>query len=191
MTELNEAIEQKSSGYAGDRKPECLFDKITTTIFAIVCFSMSVLLTVCISSATIARYCFNKDLFGYEEWVKIFAFWLYFIGSAYGAFEGTHISADLVQSYCKPGKFRNFMLLLRNLITFGISCLFAWYGWGYFKFDMFGPLGDGRFTSKSVLWNIPNWWASGAIFIGLLFMAWYFGVDLIRSVRAMKGGEAK
>lgn len=191
MTEFTEKIEQSSSVYAGSRKAGCLFDKTTTTLFSIICFTMSILLTVSISSATIARYCFNKDLFGYEEWIKIFAFWLYFIGAAYGAFEGTHISADLVQSYCKPGKFRMFMLVLRNIITFGISCLFAWYGCEFFKFDIFGPMGDGRFTSKSVLWGIPSYWSSGAIFSGLFFMAWYFGVDLLRSLYGLKGGETK
>lgn len=182
--------QQNGSVYAGNRRAEFLFDKISTKLFAIICFVMSLLLTIAISSATIARYCFNKDLLGYEEWIKVFAFWLYFMGSAYGAFEGTHISADLVQSYVKPGRFRNFMLVLRNVITFGISVLFAWYGWGYFKFDLFGPLGDGRFTAKSVLWGIPAYWSSGAIFLGLLFMAWYFGADLLRSLKSFaKGGN--
>ena len=187
---VKKEIEKVSSAYAGNRKAECLFDKISTRLFAIICFAMSLLLTVAISSATIARYCFNKDLLGYEEWIKVFAFWLYFMGSAYGAFEGTHISADLVQSYMKPGRLRDFMLVLRNVITFGISVLFVWYGWGYFKFDLFGPLGDGRFTAKSVLWGIPAYFSSGAIFLGLLFMAWYFGADLQRSLKSfVKGGN--
>ena len=194
MTEITKKIEiketeQETSVYAGNRKAEFLFDKITTNLFAVVSFGMSMLLTVIICAATILRYCFEIDLFGYEEWIKVFAFWLYFMGAAYGAFEGTHISADLVQSYMKPGLCRRLLLVLRNVITFGISCLFVWYGWNYFKFDLMGPLSDGRFTAKSVLWGIPAWCSSIAIFTGLFFMAWYFGADLLRSLKAAAKGS--
>ena len=191
MTESTAKTEtaEQTSVYAGSRKAECLFDKITTGFFSTVCFAMSALLTLIICAATVLRYCFEIDLFGYEEWIKVFAFWLYFMGAAYGAFEGTHISADLVQSYMKPGILRRALLVFRNVITCGISCLFVWYGWHYFKFDLLGPLGDGRFTAKSVLWGIPAWCASGAILLGLFFMAWYFGADLCRSLKDLAKGS--
>ena len=58
------------------RQPKCLFDKITTSFYAVICFVMSMLLMVIITAATVMRYIFQMDLYGYEEWVKIFAFWL-------------------------------------------------------------------------------------------------------------------
>ena len=56
------------------RKPKCFFDKVTVSFYSIICFVMSILLTVIISAATIMRYIFEMDLYGYEEWIKIFAF---------------------------------------------------------------------------------------------------------------------
>ncbi|NLD10648.1 MAG: TRAP transporter small permease, partial [Clostridiales bacterium] len=46
------------------RQPKCLFDKITVSFYSIVCFVMSMLLTVIISAATIMRYIFEMDLYG-------------------------------------------------------------------------------------------------------------------------------
>jgi TRAP-type C4-dicarboxylate transport system permease small subunit len=174
------------------KKPNCLFDKITVNSYAIICFAMSILLTVIISAATLMRYILNVDLYGYEEWIKIFAFWLYFMGAGYGAFAGTHVSADLVQSYLKPSFFKRFMLVVRNVITVCVTGLFAWYGWVYFTFDRLGPLGDGSIIPKSVAWRIPQWWSSLPIFIGLVSMFYYFGWDLWRSlVDLVKGRDAK
>jgi TRAP-type C4-dicarboxylate transport system permease small subunit len=55
------------------------FDKIVTRTFAVICFVMAILLAVIISAATVMRYILEMDLYGYEEWIKIFAFWLYFM----------------------------------------------------------------------------------------------------------------
>ena len=46
------------------RPPKCLFDKITVSFYSIVCFVMSILLTVIISAATIMRYICAMDLYG-------------------------------------------------------------------------------------------------------------------------------
>ena len=57
------------------------FDKIVTRTFAIICFVMAITLAIIISAATVMRYVLEMDLYGYEEWIKIFAFWLYFMGA--------------------------------------------------------------------------------------------------------------
>lgn len=174
------------------RQPKCLFDKITTSIFSVICFTMCMLLAVIISAATVMRYILEIDLYGYEEWVKIFAFWLYFMGAAYGAFAGTHISADLIQAYLKPGFFKRFMLVLRNVVTVAVTALFTWYGWVYFIFGLKGPLGTGVAIPKTVAWRIPLWWGYLPVFLGLLGMVYYFGWDLYRSLVAMvKGDDGK
>lgn len=173
----------------GVRPPECLFDKITTSFYAIVCFVMSMLLMVIITAATIMRYVFQMDLYGYEEWVKIFAFWLYFMGAGYGAFAGTHISADLISSYLKDGIFKRSLTFIKCLITLGVSLLFTKYGWDYFIFGYMGPLGTGVAIPRTVAWRIPLWTAYAAIFIGLLSMSYYFMWDAIRAGKALFGGK--
>ena len=156
------------------RPPKCLFDKITVSFYSIVCFVMSILLTVIISAATIMRYIFEMDLYGYEEWIKIFAFWLYFMGAGYGAFAGTHVSADLVQSYVKEGVIKRLLIFIKTVITLGVTLLFTKYGWDYLIFGFLGPLGTGVALPRTVA-------AYLSIFLGLVSMSYYFMWDMIRA----------
>ena len=173
------------------RQPKCIFDKITVSFYSVVCFVMAMLLMVIITAATLMRYVFEMDLYGYEEWVKIFAFWLYFIGAGYGAFTGTHISADLVSSYLKDGVFKKSLTFLKCLVTLGVTLLFTKYGWDYFIFGFLGPLGTGVAIPRTVAWRIPLWTAYASIFIGLLSMSYYFLWDTIRAAQALFGGKNK
>lgn len=173
------------------RQPKCLFDKITVSFYSIVCFVMAMLLMVIITAATLMRYVFEMDLYGYEEWVKIFAFWLYFMGAGYGAFTGTHISADLVSSYLKDGVFKRFLTFLKCAVTLGVTLLFTKYGWDYFIFGFLGPLGTGVAIPRTVAWRIPLWTAYVSIFLGLLSMSYYFLWDTIRAAQALFGGKNK
>lgn len=164
------------------------FDKVVTRTFATICFVMAIALAVIISMATVMRYVLEMDLYGYEEWIQIFAFWLYFIGAAYGAFAGTHVCADLVQSYVHPGFIKRLLLVVRDTITLGVTLLFTWYGWDFFYFGLRGPLGTGVAIPKTVAWRIPLWTGYLPIFIGLVFMSYYFTWDLIRSSKALVAG---
>ncbi|MDO5115733.1 MAG: TRAP transporter small permease subunit [Synergistaceae bacterium] len=173
------------------RKPKCIFDKITVSFYSIICFTMSILLTVIISAATIMRYILEMDLYGYEEWIKIFAFWLYFMGAGYGAFAGTHVSADLVQSYVKEGVLKRFLIFTKTVVTLGVTLLFTKYGWDYLIFGFLGPLGTGVALPRTVAWRIPLWTAYLPIFIGLASMSYYFMWDMIRAGQALFSGGKK
>lgn len=173
------------------RKPENIFDKITVSFYSIVCFVMSVLLVVIISAATIMRYVLEMDLYGYEEWIKIFAFWLYFMGAGYGAFAGTHVSADLIQSYMKESMLKRLIIFIRTIITLGVTLLFTWYGYDFFMFGFSGPLGTGIAIPKTVAWRIPLWTAYLSIFLGLLSMSYYFFWDMVRAGKALVKGGAE
>ena len=167
------------------KKPGNIFDKVVINSFSVVTFSMSVLLAILIALATFVRYVLKGDLYGYEEWVKLLAFWLYFSGAAIGAFNGTHVSADLVQSYFPEGVAKRFLVFLKDLITVGVTVLFVWYGYHFFMFGFMGPLGTGIALPKTTIWRIPLWTSYLAIFLGLIFMVWYFTVDLLKSTKAL------
>ena len=170
------------------RKPENIFDKVVVSFYSIVCFVMSILLVVIISCATIMRYVLEMDLYGYEEWIKIFAFWLYFMGAGYGAFAGSHVSADLVQSYVKEGFSKRLLIFTKTVVTLGVTLLFTWWGWDFFYFGFAGPLGTGVAIPKTVAWRIPLWTGYLPIFIGLFFMSYYFMWDMIRAGKALFAG---
>lgn len=170
------------------KKPGNIFDKVVINSFSIVTFGMSIILTVLIALATFVRYVLKGDLYGYEEWVKLLAFWLYFSGAAIGAFNGTHVSADLVQSYVPAGTVKRFLVFLKDLITVGINLLFVYYGYFFFMFGFMGPLGTGIALPRTTVWQLPLWTSYLAIFLGLIFMAWYFSVALFKSTKALFTG---
>jgi TRAP-type C4-dicarboxylate transport system permease small subunit len=178
-------------GESNIKKPENWFDKITVNFYSVVCFVTTLLLAVIISAATFVRYILQGDLYGYEEWIKLFAFWLYFMGAAYGAFAGTHISADLVHAYLDDGPFKRFLVFLKCLITVGVMALFTWYGWDYFYFGFVGPLGNFMALPKTTVWRIPLWTSYLSIFLGLLSMLYYFTRDLIHATRSLVSGGKK
>ena len=168
------------------------FDKVVTKTFAIICFVMAMVLAVIISAATVMRYILEMDLYGYEEWIKIFAFWLYFMGAGYGAFAGSHVSADLVQSYVKEGFIKRLLIFTKTVVTLGVTLLFTWYGWDFFYFGFAGPLATGVAIPKTVAWRIPLWTGYLPILIGLFFMSYYFLWDMIRAAKVLfTGGKTE
>jgi TRAP-type C4-dicarboxylate transport system permease small subunit len=103
--------------------PHNPFDKIVVGFFSTVCFVSFILLTVIIGAATFVRYVLEGDLYGYEEVVKLLSFWLYFAGAAWGAYNRSHVSADLVQSFVPEGRVKRFLVFLKDLITVAVSLL--------------------------------------------------------------------
>jgi TRAP-type C4-dicarboxylate transport system permease small subunit len=152
------------------------------------------------------------DLFGYEEWVKLIAFWLYFLGGAYGAYNDTHVSADLINSYLK-GKTRQVMIFIRQVITSILSFVFVYLGYHFFMFGLLGPLRKNILTvdwngsvlsfnlvdlwnlraiARTTVWQIPLWTSYAAVFLGLIFMAIYFSRRCIHTgIALFKGGNEK
>lgn len=174
----NEVLFRKSS----------LFDKIVVSGFAVVSAASSVILTILIAAAAFVRYIIGGDLYGYEEWVKLAAFWLYFAGGALGAWNNTHVSADVVDAYLPEGGLKRFLTFLRYLVTAAVSVLFCWYAFEFFMFGFLGPLGTGIAIPVTTVWQIPLWTSYLAVFLGFIFMTWYFLVLLARSARALVRG---
>jgi TRAP-type C4-dicarboxylate transport system permease small subunit len=171
--------------------PKNFFDRIAINGLSLICFSSSIALTLIICAAAFFRYIVKGDLYGYEEWVKMLAFWLYFAGAAIGAYNRTHVSADLVQAYVPDGKLKNILVFLKDLITVGVTLLFVYYGYDFFMFGFAGPLGTGVAIPKTTVWRISFWVGYLSVFMGLSFMAYYFLRDLFQSTGTLLGRKNK
>jgi len=184
--------DQEAMGCFPENRPDkkSPLDLALLAFFSIVTVVCSLLLSLIIAAAAFTRYIIGGDLYGFEEWVKLFAFWLYFMGGAYGAYNNTHVSADVVDSYMKDGLLKRATVFLRNLITSGISILFTWYGYEFFMFGFMGPLGTGIALPRTTVWQIPLWTSYLAVFLGLIFMTYYFTMRMLRSLRDLiRGGN--
>ncbi|MDR1481558.1 MAG: TRAP transporter small permease [Synergistaceae bacterium] len=174
-----------------DEAKKNLFDRIVVGFFSIILIVNSLLMTLLITGAALSRYIFKVNFMGYDEIAVLVAFWLYFMGAAYGAYNNSHVTADIVDAYFPDNLARRVLRVLRWLAACVACGLFVYYGFGYFKFSFAGPLGNFTFKPTSMIWRIPLWTSHASIFAGLIFMEVYFLRNLfLCTVMLGRGREA-
>jgi TRAP-type C4-dicarboxylate transport system permease small subunit len=170
-------------------KKRNLFDRIAVGAFSIVLVVNSLTVTLIITGAALARYIFKVNFNGYDELTVLVAFWLYFMGAAYGAYNNSHVSADVIDAYFPEGRTKKTITCVRWLITSAVCLLFVTYGFEYVKFSFVGPLGNFKRIPRSMVWRIPFWISQSSIFIGLIFMEIYFVRNFVLSAKALLSGR--
>lgn len=148
----------------------CLLQKVQRGIL-VFC---SLLMAAVFATVVVLRYVFQSDLFAYEEWVLLAAFWLYFIGGAQGSFDDSHIRADILSNWLRQPehvwRVKQLRLLLELLVTATLTVLA-----GLMVFEEISRYPN---WSTTTVWNIPFMAPRFGIFLGLLLMAFYAGLQL-------------
>lgn len=134
-----------------------------------IMFYFSLIIAVSITIGAMLRYVFKTNLYGMEEIISIFAFWLYFVGGAYGAFEDSHIKADVVSSFVTNQKLQSTLIAFSTGVTAFFCFVGIYLAWGMLSFSFL------RGTQTPV-WRIPLWIPQGAVFLGFVLMALYFSI---------------
>ncbi|HBW37520.1 TRAP transporter small permease [Desulfosporosinus sp. BICA1-9] len=142
----------------------------------IVC---SLMIVIGISLGATLRYIFKTDLYGMEEIIVIFAFWLYFMGGSYGSYQKNHITADLVSVYVTSPKIRSIVMLISSLITTGLCYMATYYAVSFFSWSLIKG-------GTSSVWRIPIVIPQGAIFLSFSLMSFYFTIHLIDDIKKLK-----
>jgi len=97
-------------------------------IFMLVAGSI---ITVLVFIEVVLRYVLGSPLFGVEELICLIAMWLYFIGASYGAYERSHIKAELIHIWFKKPRTYALIKAIGSLITFILSIImisnFCWF----------------------------------------------------------------
>lgn len=138
----------------------------------ILLFITSVSVVLCIGFLVIFRYVFKIDLFGMEEIVIVFAFWLYFIGGSFAAYKRNHISIDIVTAFMKNARQIALFKLVISFITTVLCLILTYYGFNMFVWGL-------THIAKTAVWNIPWYIPQSSIFFGYLLMSFYFIVYFI------------
>ena len=133
--------------------------------------------TIGIGTGAVLRYLFKKDLYGAEEFITIAAFWMYFIGAVYATHTKKHITAELFSSFCKNRKIVYSVKIFSLSVTSLLALLYTWWGWEFFHWSL-------TKGGRSVAWLIPLAYGHSAIFIGFIFMALYFLVQLAEEIQS-------
>jgi TRAP-type C4-dicarboxylate transport system permease small subunit len=139
--------------------------------------------TVLVFVEVLLRYVFGSPLFGVEELVCLIAMWLYFIGASYGAYERSHIKAELVHLWFKTPRSYALVRSLSSSITLVLSIIMVKWSYPYFIWGL--TKGE---TSQALL--VPMVLSQSAIFFGAILMSLYFLVELVDYILESLGKAA-
>ncbi|KKK39961.1 hypothetical protein WQ57_01425 [Mesobacillus campisalis] len=123
----------------------------------------------------VLRYVFQTGLHGLEELMIIPAFWMYFIGAAYGTYKKEHITADIVSVYLKGEKKRLWLQLIISLINFSLISIFAYWSIEYIIWSISSG-------ASSNVWKYPMYVPQSSILVGFGLMTLYTLVELVKNI---------
>ena len=148
----------------------------------------SVFIVLVIVLSVVMRYILKSDLYGVEEMIIPLALWLYFIGGAYGSYEGSHIAADIVTELIKSAKILRVIRIIVSGIVLFCSLVFA--KWGI-DFISWGIQVGGKSTSLHIPLLLSRIPLTICFILMVLYSFYHFiNVILIRKPKiAMVGGE--
>jgi TRAP-type C4-dicarboxylate transport system permease small subunit len=80
------------------------FLKIVFSVMQFLITAAGCIMALTFFFVVILRYGFNADLFAYEEWLMVIAFWMFFLASAVATHNNSHITADILGIFLKNSK---------------------------------------------------------------------------------------
>ncbi len=145
----------------------------------LVLSSVFVVLIMCVE--VLLRYVFKSDLFGIEEIVVIAAFWLYFIGSSYGVYEKSHVTADIIPQLLSP-RLQKILTLVIHITMFGLCVVFSWWAVDMVRYSV-------QEMPRTTGLRIPIFLSQASVLVGYLLMTFYSGVHVLEDLADLGSSE--
>ena len=140
---------------------------------AFVCVA-SLIMAFTFLCVVILRYGFQADLFAYEEWLLIICFWLYFMASALGTYENSHVNADLL-SYLTDNARLNWL----RAVVIGVVELLVSLAVVYWAILMVAEeIGTYPNWQSTIALKIPFLVPRLGVLVGFALMSFYSGLRL-------------
>jgi TRAP-type C4-dicarboxylate transport system permease small subunit len=138
---------------------------------------------VCIASLIMAftflfvvilRYGFNADMFAYEEWLLIICFWLYFLASALGTYENSHVNADLLDHFITDPRLKWVRTLVVAIIELIVSIVVVYWAILMIRDEVTAY----PYWQSTIAMKIPFVVPRAAVLVGFAFMTFYSALRL-------------
>lgn len=136
-------------------------------------------LCISITLMVFFRYILKINSYGLEEIILMFAVWLYFMGGAYGSYENSHVSANIVYFIIKDKKKLKVMAIIKDILT-TLLCLTA----TFLEAQSF--LWTLKMNPKSPVHRLPMIIPNFAVLFGLCLMSYYYLVYLVNDFKNIK-----
>ncbi|UWQ35421.1 TRAP transporter small permease (plasmid) [Leisingera sp. M527] len=142
----------------------------------VVLITSNLAIMLIVVAAFLARYLFSYDLYGSEEILLVFAFWLYFFGAAFGSYEQSHIEADFVQSTLGERPLTLVLGYVRDIVEISVLFVMTYWCWLLIEFAIERwPVTPG--------WKIPLVVPQSAILLGFALMSFHAVLHFINRIR--------
>ena len=139
--------------------------------------------TAIVSLSCLYRYFLESDLVAYTEYLLPTAFWLYMIGGAYGSYEKSHITADILSAYLEEGILSSAIDVIRNLIALILGIIFTVWAFEFASWAV-------QIGTKSPVWRIPGVIGQSSILVGFSLMSiynlYYFAESIEKAYHMIK-----
>lgn len=146
-----------------------VFDKSCTILIVIG----GAMITLTVVLQVLLRYVFKSPLFGLEEFSRLIAVWVYFLGAIFGTKLDAHVQGDVAERLFKSDRSKAFVKTLTWFLSSLLCILFLYHASKY----CIWLYGTGERTTG--LWW-PRITSVGSMFFGALFMTFYSIANFFR-----------
>jgi TRAP-type C4-dicarboxylate transport system permease small subunit len=153
-------------------------DKILATSMRVVIIAVIILATGTMFLQVITRYVFQISVSGLDELAGHTAVWLYAMGAAYGAYDRSHIKANMLHLFIANKKILAAVDMLSMVIAIVVSGFMTVWSFKYVEWSI-------KKHEVTPTLQLPTVIFQSAILVGAVLMVIYFSVELVAKIQSL------
>jgi TRAP-type C4-dicarboxylate transport system permease small subunit len=163
--------------YTLDRLKNSKFWTILVSVQEWMLMILGVLTTLIVAATSILSSFLNINFPGNEELLIFVVFYLYMIGCAYGAYEKSHITAEILDVIVKDGIFKETVYVIRWILTFLLGVVFMIWAISLVQWSFANEL-------KTLVFRMPIAIGQSSIVVGLVLTNFYNFIHMYEVIKA-------
>jgi TRAP-type C4-dicarboxylate transport system permease small subunit len=141
-------------------------DTVMERTFTVLIVIGGAMITITVVLQVLLRYVFEAPLFGLEEFSRLIAVWVYFLGAIFGTKLDSHVQGDVAERFFKSDRSKAMVKTLTWALSLIVCVLFLYHATKYCVW-----LYDTGERTTGLWW--PRITSVGSMFFGALFMTLY------------------
>lgn len=182
MIPLPQKMKENNMNWARSKKIWDFVDGFIDKSFTILIVIGGAVVTLTVILQVVLRYIFKAPLFGLEEFSRLIAVWVYFLGAIFGTKLDAHVQGDVAERLFKSSRSKSIVKTTTWCLSL-VLCILLLYHSGKYSAWLYGT---GERTTG--LWW-PRILSVGSMFFGAIFMTFYAIANFLKYFGEMVGGS--